>query len=80
MVSGWHHHGEHESSIYILTGSLQMEFGLGGQDAFDARPGDFVFIGKGVVHREGNPSTEQGTMVVVRAGQGEPVINVDGPE
>jgi uncharacterized RmlC-like cupin family protein len=79
MVSGWHHHGEYESSIYVLTGSLSMEFGPDGQETFDAGPGDFVFIGKGVVHRESNPSTEQGTMVVVRAGQGEPVTNVDGP-
>jgi uncharacterized RmlC-like cupin family protein len=79
MVSGWHHHGEYESSIYVLTGSLHMEFGPDGQEAFDAGPGDFVFVGKGVVHRESNPSTEQGTMVVVRAGQGEPVTNVDGP-
>jgi len=79
MVSGWHHHGEYESAIYVLTGSLHMEFGPGGQDAFDAGPGDFVFVGKGVVHRESNPSTEQATMVVVRAGQGEPVTNVDGP-
>ena len=79
MVSGWHHHGEYESSIYMLTGSLHMEFGPDGQEAFDAGPGDFVFVGKGVVHRESNPSTEQGTMVVVRAGQGEPVTNVDGP-
>jgi uncharacterized RmlC-like cupin family protein len=79
MVSGWHHHGEYESSIYVLTGSLHMEFGPDGQEAFDAGPGDFVVVGKSVVHRESNPSTEQGTMVVVRAGQGEPVTNVDGP-
>ena len=31
------------------------------------------------MHREGNPSAEDATIVVVRAGQGEPVINVDGP-
>jgi len=68
MVSGWHHHGDYERSIYILSGSLQMEFGPGGHDAFDAGPGDFVFIGKGVVHRESDPSTDQRTMVVVRAG------------
>jgi len=79
MVSGWHHHGGYESAIYVLTGSLRMEFGSGGEESFDAGPGDFVFVGKGVVHRESNPSTEQGTMVVVRAGQGEPVTNVEGP-
>ena len=79
MVSGWHHHGEYESAIYVLTGSLRMEFGSGGDETFDAGPGDFVFVGKGVVHRESNPSAEQGTAVVVRAGQGEPLTNVEGP-
>jgi uncharacterized RmlC-like cupin family protein len=79
MVSGWHHHGEYESTIYVLTGSLRMEFGPGGGEAFQAAPGDFVFVGRHVVHRESNPSSERGTLVVVRAGEGEPVINVDGP-
>jgi len=79
MISGWHHHGAYESSIYVLTGSLRMEFGPGGAETFDAGPGDFVFVGKGVVHRERNPSEEDATIVVVRAGEGEPVINVDGP-
>jgi uncharacterized RmlC-like cupin family protein len=80
MVSGWHHHGDYESTIYVLTGSLRMEFGSKGQETFDADPGDFVFVGKGVVHRESNPSTERGTIVVVRAGHCDPVTNVEGPE
>jgi uncharacterized RmlC-like cupin family protein len=79
MISGWHHHGSYESSIYVLSGSLRMEFGPGGEDSFDAGPGDFVFVGKQVVHRESNPSTEPAGIVVVRAGEGEPVVNVEGP-
>jgi len=80
MVSGWHHHGEYETTIYVLSGSLRMEFGSGGEESFEAKPGDFVFVGKHVVHRESDPSSEGATLVVVRAGQGEPVSNVDGPE
>ena len=79
MVSGWHHHGEYESTIYVLTGSLRMEFASKGEETFEAGPGDFVFVGAGAVHRESNPSPDQATLVVVRAGQGEPVVNVDGP-
>jgi uncharacterized RmlC-like cupin family protein len=79
MVSGWHHHGEYESTIYVLTGSLRMEFGPDGGEGFEAGPGDFVFVGRQVVHRESNPSTEPGTIVVVRAGEGEPVTNVGAP-
>ena len=53
MVSGWHHHVSYESSIYVLSGSLRMEFGPGGAETFDAGPGDFVFVGKQLVHRGG---------------------------
>ena len=80
MVSGWHHHGEYETSIYVLTGSLRMEFGTGGSESFDAGPDDFVFVGKRAVHRESNPTDELGTFVVVRSGEGDVVVNVDGPE
>jgi uncharacterized RmlC-like cupin family protein len=79
MVSGWHHHGEYETTIYVLTGSLRMEFGPDGSATLEAGPGDFVYVPKGAVHRESNPSAEPADIVVVRAGQGESTINVDGP-
>jgi uncharacterized RmlC-like cupin family protein len=79
MVSGWHHHGEYETTIYVLTGSLRMEFGPDGSSTLEAGPGDFVYVPKGAVHRESNPSAEPADIVVVRAGQGESTINVDGP-
>jgi uncharacterized RmlC-like cupin family protein len=79
MVSGWHHHGEYETVIYVLTGLLRMEFGPGGSNIVEAGPGDFVFVPNGVVHREGNPSPEPADIIVVRAGRGESTINVDGP-
>ena len=79
MISGWHHHGDYESAIYVVTGAIRMEFGPGGNDSFDAEPGDFVYVPKGAIHRESDPTSESSTVVVVRAGQGEPVFNVDGP-
>jgi uncharacterized RmlC-like cupin family protein len=79
MVSGWHHHGEYETTIYVLTGSLRMEFGPDGSATLEAGPGDFVYVPKGAVHRESNPSAEPADIVVVRAGRGESTINVDGP-
>jgi uncharacterized RmlC-like cupin family protein len=79
MVSGWHHHGDYESTIYVLTGSMRMEFGPHGEDTLDAVPGDFLYIAPHAIHREGNPSGEPGSAVVVRAGHGEPVFNVEGP-
>lgn len=79
-ISGWHHHGEQESTIYVLQGALRMEFGSGGSEVVEAGPGDFVYIPKNTVHRESNPSDQQSRLVVVRAGSGEPVFNVEGPE
>lgn len=80
MVSGWHHHGDHESVIYVLAGALRMEFGPGGNEALEAEPGDFVYVSRGAIHRESNPSEEESHLVVVRSGSGEPVFNVEGPE
>jgi len=79
MMSGWHHHGEYESVIYVLTGALRMEFGPGGSNVLEAGPGDFMCVPKGVVHRESNPSAEVAEIIVVRAGRGESTFNVDGP-
>lgn len=79
MVSGWHHHGDHETTIYVLSGLMRMEFGPGGAESLEAGPGDFLYVPPHVIHRESNPSGEPGTAVVVRAGTGEVVTNVDGP-
>lgn len=80
MMSGWHHHGDFESLIYLTTGALVMEFGPGGLETLDAQPGDFVYVAPGAVHRESNPTVEESHIIVVRSGSGEAVINVDGPE
>ena len=77
--SGWHHHGEYESVIYVLSGALRMEFGPNGEHSLDAAPGDFINVPKWAVHRESNPSDEPADIIVVRAGQGESTYNVAGP-
>jgi uncharacterized RmlC-like cupin family protein len=80
MVSGWHHHGEFESAIYVESGALRMEFGPGGTQILDAAPGDLLYVAPRAVHRESNPTDRESRIVVVRSGSGEAVINVDGPE
>ena len=79
MVSGWHHHGGYESSIFVMTGALVMEFGPEGAERLEAGPGDFVYVAPRAVHREANPTDAESHVIVVRAGEGPPVINVDGP-
>lgn len=78
-ASGWHHHGEHETSIYVEAGRLRMEFGPGGSTVIEATAGDFLHVPKGAIHREINDGDEQSRLIVTRAGEGPTTINVDGP-
>lgn len=79
MMSGWHHHGDHDTSVYVVDGAVRVEFGPAGRQAVEAEPGDFVHVPKHVVHREGNPGATTATLVVTRAGGGPVTVNVDGP-
>jgi uncharacterized RmlC-like cupin family protein len=79
MTSGWHHHGEHETSIYVVSGALRMESGPDGTSVVEAVPGDFLHVPKYAIHRESNPTVAESHLVVVRAGTGPVTINVDGP-
>lgn len=78
-LSGWHHHGDYESAVYVLSGHVRIECGPGGHTVLDGGPGDFLFIPAHEIHREGNPTDATSDIVLVRAGQGEVVVNVDGP-
>jgi len=80
MASGWHHHNEFDSVIYVLSGGLRMESGPGGQHIVDALPGDFVFVPRHAVHRETNPTDQDAALIVTRVGSGPAVVNTDGPE
>ncbi len=77
--SSWHHHGTHESVIYVITGQVHLECGPGGTTKFNARPGDCLYLPPGEIHREGNDGLEESEIVVVRSGSGELVVNVAGP-
>lgn len=79
MVSGWHHHGDHVTSIYVISGLLRMESGPGGESLVEARPGDFLYVPEEAIHRESNPGEDESQIVVVRVGHGPTVINVDAP-
>ena len=79
MISGWHHHGDYDTSIYVIDGALRMESGSNGESVVEAGSGDFLHVPRGAVHREGNPEATASHIVVVRSGTGPAVINVDGP-
>ena len=61
-----HHHGECETSIWIVSGRARYTFGpTGVEDTFDAGAGDFVYIPAGEVHVEENASDAEPLVVVI---------------
>ncbi len=76
VVSGWHHHGEHETTIYVAEGTLRMESTDG---VSDARTGDFIHVPPRTIHRESNPGEVPSLAVFSRFGQGPVTVNVEGP-
>lgn len=79
-MSDWHHHGDRDTYAYCVSGRLRLESGPGGRDVVELEPGDFIHMTAHVVHREGNPGTDELVMVVIRIGEGPLVFNVDGPD
>ena len=79
FTSGWHHHGDYDTYVYVISGELKLDFGEAGKESCVAKAGEVAFIPSDTVHRESNPSTEKQVLFGVRVGQGAPVFNVDSP-
>ena len=61
-----HHHGECETSIWIVSGQARYTFGpTGVEQAMDAEAGDFVYIAAAEVHVEENASATEPLVVVI---------------
>ena len=61
-----HHHGDCETSIYILSGEARYTFGpTGVEQRFDASAGDFVYIPAGEIHVEANASPTEPLVVLL---------------
>jgi uncharacterized RmlC-like cupin family protein len=61
-----HHHDDQTTIVHVLSGAMTFTVGADGDEVFTAGPGDFAVIPGGVVHREGNPSSELCRTIVVR--------------
>ena len=80
VASGWHHHGDNDTVIYVLDGAVRLEFGARGARTVEGRTGDFVLVPPRTVHRESNLLERETHLVVTRAGRGPATVNVEGPE
>lgn len=79
FTSGWHHHGEYDTYVYVISGQIKMEFGEDGKESCVAKAGEVLHVPKNTIHRESNPSDEKQLLFGVRVGKGIPVTNVEGP-
>ena len=80
VATGWHHHGEREVFGYLVHGRARFEFGPGGRESLEVVEGGYFHVPAGLVHRDVNPSDESQEFVLVFAGSGPLVVDVDGPD
>ncbi len=79
-TSGWHHHGQRTTYVYVLQGQVHIEWGPGGRESVDLTSGDFYVVPPNTIHREGNPGSEENCLVGFMVGSGTEVVNVEEPE
>jgi uncharacterized RmlC-like cupin family protein len=79
VVSGAHHHGENETSIYVLSGNPVFIYMAGGvEERLETKPGDYVYVPPFVPHIESNElSAEEAVVIVARSSQEAIVENLD---
>ena len=80
VSSGWHHHADRDTYIFVVAGRMRIEFGAGGAEAVEGTPGDFIFVPQHAIHREVVTSDEPADGFLVRIGPGPQVVNVESPE
>ena len=79
-VSGWHHHPASDTYVYIIRGSLTINYGLGGTESVVANTGDFFVIPSGTIHRETTSKDSDLEAFVLRVGREPEQIDMDGPD
>lgn len=74
-----HHHGDCETSIYIMSGRARFYSGDGLRSIIEADPGDFIFVPAREVHVEENASeTDDLVVLLSRNCDGSVVHYVEG--
>ncbi|MDQ2828758.1 MAG: cupin domain-containing protein [Chloroflexota bacterium] len=79
-ASAWHHHGDCETGIYVVSGRGRFSWGPGGADSAEVGPGDFLAVAPHAVHREEALGDEPFVLVVARGCGGVLSVDVEGPQ
>jgi uncharacterized RmlC-like cupin family protein len=77
---GWHHHGDCESAIYVVSGRARFAWGKNGEESAEVGPGDFLSVPPNVIHLEQALGDEPFIAVVARGCSATITVNVEGPE
>jgi uncharacterized RmlC-like cupin family protein len=79
VVSGAHHHGENETSIYVLSGNPVFIYVADGVEArIETKPGDYVYVPPFVPHIESNErGQDEAVVIIARSSQEAIVENLD---
>jgi uncharacterized RmlC-like cupin family protein len=79
VLSGWHHHGDYDTYIYVLRGAARLDTFDDGEVTRQAAPaGSFIHVPSETAHREGSASPTGVEAVLVRIGRGQLVFPVEG--
>ena len=79
VVSGAHHHGENETSIYVLSGNPVFIYMANGvEERIETKPGDYVYVPPFVAHIESNELGEDEAVVIIARSSQEAIVeNLD---
>jgi quercetin dioxygenase-like cupin family protein len=77
VSSGWHHHADYDVYGYVVSGAARLESKGEEEEAVTLGPGDFLHVPPHTIHREVNPSSEEGEVILFLRGSGPLVVNVD---
>ena len=78
VTTGWHHHGNQETIIYVKSGQAKVRWGPQLQQEALAQAGSFVYIPAFLPHQEINPSPDTvSEWVIVRNGPEAIVVNLE---
>ena len=79
-ASAWHHHGDCETGIYVVSGRARFSWGPDGAESAEVGPGDFLAVAPHAIHREEALGPDDFVMVVARGCSGILSVDVEGPE
>lgn len=75
VVSGAHHHGENETSIYVLSGNPVFIFMADGvEERIETKPGDYVYVPPFVPHIESNEHGQDEAVVIIARSSQEAIV------